>query len=349
MSGSAIRRCYDAARPTVGLHRRRRRPILTRIDDRPRQAALALAWLLAVVVIALGAAGVVAGMDTPRADGSDRSGRNAQGDAAAGAALDQVEADLRTLSDDIGALGQQGRVIIASLSGNDTDAATAAIAEGEALVDGITARTAAIRDELDAVPLIGSPAAAYELSPSVIDRHAAYLGALDTTEGLAEAWTRLTVGSLAASRMSELLAAHDAAVVAAAKAGRDADYKTALDRLDEADTAIVEARKLRDRLAATVDVTTLDEWLDRSGDYDVALRKLYTAVQRSKGRINATVRSAMRAEARAQARLPPDTRSLVLIMSDIGRGGMNAAAIDIETAGDDLDEALAPPSPDPAP
>ena len=33
----------------------------------------------------------------------------------------------------------------------------------------------------------------------------------------------------------------------------------------------------------------------------------------------------------AKARLPPDTRSLVLIMSDIGRGGMNASAIDDRT------------------
>jgi hypothetical protein len=310
---------------------------------------MAIAWLLAVLVIALGAAGVVAGMDTPRPDGGDRSGRNARGDGAANAALDAIEADMRALSADVAALGEQGRAIIASLAGNDTEVATAATERGTQLVDDITSRTEAIRDELAAVPLIGTPAAEYELSRSTADRHAAYLGALDATDGLGEAWTRLTVGSLAASRMSELLAAHDAAVVAAAEAGRDADYAIALERLDEADAAIAGAKQLRDQLAATVDVTTLDQWLARSADYDVALRKLYTAVQRSKGRINAAVRSAMRAEARAQARLPPDTRSLVLIMSDIGRGGINAAAIDIETAGNDLEEVLAPPASNPAP
>jgi hypothetical protein len=36
-------------------------------------------------------------------------------------------------------------------------------------------------------------------------------------------------------------------------------------------------------------------------------------------------------------------------MSDIGRGGINAAAIDIETAGNDLEEVLAPPASNPAP
>jgi hypothetical protein len=149
--------------------------------------------------------------------------------------------------------------------------------------------------------------------------------------------------------MSGLLAAHDEAVVAAAEAGRGADYRTALERLDDADAAITGATTLRDRLAATVDVTTLDEWLDRSGDYDVALRALYVAVQRANGQVDDAVRAAMRAEAAAQARLPPDTRSLVLIMADIGRGGMTAAAIEIEQARADLDEALAPPLTAPAP
>jgi hypothetical protein len=321
--------------------------ILDRFNDTFRGGAAALGWLLAVIVIALGAAGVVAGMDTPRADGVDRSGRNARGDAAVDAALDGVETDLQALAGAVHELSQQGRMIIASVSGNDTEAAAAATERGTQLVADIKTRAAAIRDELGAVPLIGTPAAAYEVSRSALDRHAAYLGSLDATDGLEEAWTRLTVGSLSATRMSELLAAHDAAVAAAAEAGRDADYEAALARLDEADAAIAGAKELRDRLAATVDVTTLDQWLARSAGYDVALRKLYTAIRDSGGRITAEVRTAMRGEQRAQALLPPDTRSLVLIMSDIGRGGMNAAGIDIETAADDLDEALAPASPEP--
>jgi hypothetical protein len=324
-------------------------PTLTRAADTTRQAALAVAWLFAVAIIALGAAGIVAGMDTPRADGGDRTGRSARGDAAVDAALDDVEADLRALAGDIDALGEQGRVILASLSGNDTETATAATDRGAELVAAIDARAASIRDALDAVPLIGTPAAVYELSPATVDRHAAYRGALDATSGIDGAWTGLTIGSLSASRMSQLLAAHDAAVVAAAEAGRDADYDAALAKLDEADAAIAEAKTMRDRLAATVDVTTLNEWLDRSGDYDAALRKLYVAIERADGRITNAVRSAMREESRAKARLPPDTRSLVLIMSDIGQGGMNDSAAAIQTAHDDLLEALAPPSPAPAP
>ena len=42
--------------------------------------------------------------------------------------------------------------------------------------------------------------------------------------------------------------------------------------------------------------------------------------------------AAVKAEAAARARLPPDTRGLVIIMSEIGRGGMNGAVIAIEEA-----------------
>ena len=187
----------------------------------------------------------------------------------------------------------------------------------------------------------------YELSPAPRERHAAYLGALDATDGIEGAWTQLTVSALSANRLSRLLAAHDQAVVDAAADGRRGRYAGALDHLDDADAAIADAKTMRDRLAATVDVTTLDQWLDRSGDYDVALRALYPAVRNGDGPDE--VRELMQAEQRAKDRLPPDTRSLVLIMSDIGQGGINAAAIEIEQAHTDLEEGLARPADQPAP
>ena len=290
---------------------------------------------------------MVAGMDTPAADGADRSGRTGHGDALANASLDVVEADMRALSASVAALGDQARVILASLSSNETDAVDAATATGTQLVADIDAQTEPIRDALEVVPVVGSRAAAYELSPETIARHASYVDGLKSTEAIESAWTRLTVGALSANRLSALLAAHDQAVVDAAAAGRKGQYPTALKHLDDADAAIADAKTLRDRLKATVDVTTLDEWLDRSGDYDVALRALYDTVRR--GASNTQIREAMRKEQAAKDRLPPDTRSLVLIMADIGQGGINEAAIDIEQAKADLDEALAPPVDEAAP
>ena len=322
---------------------------LTTIRDRARQALATLIWLAAALAIALGAAGIVAGMDTPAADGSDRTGRTRQGDAVVDRHLDAIEVELRDLSAAIGFLNGQARAVMASLSSNDAAAADAATALGTGLVADIQTRIDRIQDALTAVPIVGTQSAEYELTPATGERYAAYVGGLASTRGIAESWTRLTVGSLSATRMSALLAAHDEAVVDAAAQGRRGAYDRALGHLDDADAAIADARTLRDRLAATVDVTTLDEWLDRSAAYDVALRALYVAVDRANGQVTRAVREAMDKEAAAKARLPPDTRSLVLIMSEIGQGGMNAAAIEIEQAHADLDEALAPPLAAPAP
>ena len=351
-SGAVIGRCYDSTASTAGRSRGSsdvgeaparpiRRTALARIRDTARQGGLALVWLLAAALIALGAAGVVAGMDTPGPNGADRTGRTGHGDAVANASLDAIQGDLQTLSDNVASLGEQARSILAAMSSNETDTVDTATAQGTQLVSDIKARAERIRTALGEVPIIGTPAAAYELSQDTIDRHDAYLGGLKSTDQLDSAWAGLVVSALAANRLSGLLADHDQAVVDAATAGRKADYPTALSHLDDADKAIADARKLRDQLKATVDVSTLDQWLDRSHAYDVALRALYVAVRG--GATTQEIRQAVEKEQAAKNQLPPDTRSLVLIMADIGQGGINDAAADIDQAHSDLEEALAPP------
>ena len=109
----------------------------------------------------------------------------------------------------------------------------------------------------------------------------------------------------------------------------------------EADSTISIARALRDQLANTVDVTVLDQWLDRSGAYDTALRGLYAAYAASGGTVTAEVEAAQAGETVARANLPPDTRAMVVIMAEIGRGGMNGAVITIEEAKGRLTSAIA--------
>ena len=312
-----------------------------------RQILLALAWLAAVLLIALGAAGLVAGMDTPATAGS-RPWLTARDDLVVGERLDAIAADLQLVSDRLDALGVQGRAALSSLVANDAATAAAALDEGDRLVADIRARSAQIETALDEVPLIGTPEAEFRLGPAVRDRHARLEAAVASTQGLEAVWLQLANGSAAAARLSSLLAAHDDAVIAAAEQGRDANYEEALTILDGADTAIADAKLLRNQLARTVDVTTLDEWLDRSARYDTALRDLYAALVDSDGRITGAVREAMTAEEKAQDRLPPDTRGLVLIMAEIGRGGMNGAVVAIEQARGQLTGALALPAPSPA-
>ena len=311
-----------------------------------RQSLLAVAWLVAVLLIALGAAGLVAGMDVPATAGS-RPWLTAKDDVVVTARLDAIAADLGIVADRLDALGVQGRGALSALVANDPETAAAALDEGDRLVADIGSLAAKIATALDDVPVIGTEEAGYRLGPAVRDRHARLAAALASTRGVEASWLQLASGSAAATRLSNLLADHDEAVLAAAEQGRDAEYDAALTILDDADTAIADARRLRNALARTVEVVTLDEWLDRSARYDAALRDLYAALSDSGGRVNNAVRKAMTEERKAKDRLPPDTRGLVLIMAEIGRGGMNGAVIAIEEARGQLSAAVVEPAPSP--
>jgi hypothetical protein len=299
----------------------------------------AAVWLIAVLLIAFGAAGLVGAVD-PVGEGDTDPALTAAGDARLTPLLDAAEADLADVATDVGALSTAARGALASLSGSDLDEVEAAVAEGDGLIEDIRARTGSVARDLATMPIVGTPTAEVDLSAEVRLRHARLTQAATATDGLPPAWSRLTASSLAASRLSAVLEAHVAAVAAAAERGRDADYDAALESLDAADEAIAGARELRDLLAPTVEVTTLDEWLDRSEAYDVALRDLYTALRDVGGRVTGSVREAVAAEEAARARLPPDARGMVLIMADIGRGGMNGAVIAIEEARGRLADAL---------
>ncbi len=305
-----------------------------------RRRLAALGWVGAIIVISLGAAGLVTAMDPPPAGGA-RPELTRRGDSLVTPALDAVEDDLQQLATDVAALGTEARGALAALNGSDLVTVQAAISAGDDLVDVIRRRTTAVRAALDAVPLLGTPEAAYQVSAAARDRQARLRDALGVTSDLDAAWARLTTGSLAASRLSARLADHDDAVVAAAALGRAAEYDDAVVTLDEADQAIAAARALRDQLAATVDVSTLDRWLDLNANYDAALRGLYLALRDVGGRVTDEVREAIAAERAAKDRLPPDGRGMVLIMAEIGLGGMNSAVIAIEEARGQLADALA--------
>jgi len=103
---------------------------------------------------------------------------------------------------------------------------------------------------------------------------------------------------------------------------------------------LTEADTMRVQLANTVDVSTLIEWIRRNRNYEDALRSLYATVVEAGGRQPAAVRDAIAAERSARKELPPDARGLVVIMAEIGRGGLNGAVITIEEARGRLANAL---------
>jgi hypothetical protein len=298
-----------------------------------------LVWLAIVVIIALGAAGIATGLDQlPGTDGRVEVTMN--GDAEVTPQLDAIDADLSDLADQVGALGTQARGALASLNGADPETAESAIASGDLLVSDIVRRVAAIRTRLAAVPYLGSPTAGLSVSQPVVDRYQALVDALNTTDGLDFAWARLSISAIAATKMSQLLAEHDRLIGEAAAKGRVGKYADAQKLIDQAAAQLTTAKTVRDDLAKTVEVSVLDEWIKRNADYDTALRNLYKAIAKVGRTVTPAVRNAVKAEKAARANLPPDPRALVVIMADIGRGGMNEAVIGIEEARATLSDAI---------
>ena len=316
---------------------------------RLRTLGLGLAWLAIAVLISIGAAGIVVGLDHVPGTAA-RAELTWAGDRAAGAEMDAAQAGLESLGPQVERLGLQARGALASLTGQDLETVQATVDQGTQLVATIRERSAAIRRDLLAVRGVTGSQARLTISAGVRDRHAAMIEALDATEGLDDAWARLTVGAIAASRLSGLLSDHDQAMLRAVEAGRDARYEEANAIIDEARAMLDEADRLRGQLANTVDVSTLQEWLRRNRAFDDALRALYTALDESGGRTNETVRDALAAQEAARDELPPDSRGLIVIMAEIGRGGLNGAVITIEEARGRLSaavEELSGPSPAP--
>jgi hypothetical protein len=298
-----------------------------------------LVWLIIVVVIAFGAAGIATGLNHPPS-GTLARDQTTAGDAEVTLILDGAEARLADLAADVASLGGEARTALAALNGTDTATAEAAIAAGDELIAGILAKASDIRHGLASAPYVGTPTVGIHLSDRVIARHAAFVDALDATDGLDAAWLRLSVGSVAAAKMSTLLAEHDRLVTQAVDRGRAARYDDAIKKIAEAAAQLDVAKVERDQLANTVDVSTLDEWIGRNAAYDDALRDLYRVIPKVGKKVTPKIRAAVKAEEDARARLPPDTRGLVLIMADIGRGGMNGAVIAIEQARAEIDDAL---------
>jgi hypothetical protein len=317
-------------------------PAMTRFLQR---AALAVVWLLIVAVVSVGGAGLVASManqpGTPaRAELTDA------GDAATAAGLDRAQAELLALTQDVERLGELGRGALTALVSSDFTTLDTAVADGQTLARTIETRSAQIREELNLLPGTG-PNEALVWSPETSKRRDLALAAVGATGGLEIAWARLAAGSTVANRLTILLTNHDTTAGKAAAIGRDLKFAAALKTLATAQKMLDQAKTLRDALANTVDVSTLTQWIDRNVEYDTALARLYTATIAGKGKVTQAMKDAAIAERKAREFLPSNTSGLVIILAEIGRGGLNQAVIGIEETRAKLQAAidrLSPPA-----
>jgi hypothetical protein len=325
-----------------------------------RRIAVALAWLAAAAVIALGAAGIVAALDhLPGSAG--RPELTATADRAVTPALDAATADLQALADAVGVLGDDGRAALAALVARDAASLDDAIARGRAQLDAIDAAAAKLAAAVAVIPL-ADPDRVVRSSAGVIARYEALRGALAADASLRPAWERLAAGVAPAVELTDHLLEHDRIAGEAIQLGGAGDYRRAIATIDRASAELGLAREIRDDLAASVDVTTLDQWIARNAAYDDALRDLWDGLRRSNGRATDAVREAAERERVARDQLPVDARALTVILGDVARGGLNQAVITVEEVRGQLLDAYAAalgapsieetpsgPSPSPAP
>jgi hypothetical protein len=297
-----------------------------------------LAWLVAAAGIALGAAGLADGIDHPATAGG-RGELTSVADRAIAPGLDAATADLRRLADDVDSLGDLARTAIAALAKADTAGLQASIDAGLAQIGTIEMEVASLRAVLAALPGVG-PGMEGRLGAEAIARRATIADALPALDGLRDSWTRLAGASVPATELVTHLLAHDTIAGQAVRQGSAGQYAKALATLAGAEAQLAAARQVRDRLAASVDVATLDDWIGRNAAYDAAVRAVWQAMVSSKGRVTQAVRDAFTRADQARKALPPDARALAVIIGDVARGGLNQAVIEIEQVRGPLRDAL---------
>jgi hypothetical protein len=306
--------------------------------DTLRTLLSAVAWLVIAVLIALGGAGIVAAMNHVPGTAA-RAELTWATDSQTGPALDAATEQLEVLSDEVESLGSTARQALAAVVSGDAEMVNQTIAAGSLELAQITQVAASLEAAVGAIPGVDE-GGELRLSPEIRARYAELAQTTGLTADLETNWALFSGRALDATNLFALLARHDQETAAAAQQGAVGKYRTALDLLDVSDATIAETRAVRDRLAATTDVSTLTTWIDRNAAYDAALRALYTTLQESGGKPTPAFRDARDAEQQARTRLPVDLRPLVVIMADVAQGGLNQAVIAIEETRGEITSAL---------
>jgi hypothetical protein len=298
----------------------------------------AVVWLLVAVLIALGGAGVIAAMNHVPATPA-RAELTWAADQETISSLDEATDRLQALTESVESLGSFGRQALAAVVAGDVDQVNQTIAAGTLQLGRISADRQALDAIVEQVPNVGN-GSDLRISPEVQDRYDGIVSTPAFTDGLEDDWRTFTGRALDAANLNALLAQHDQETAAAAQQGLQEKYPQAVLLLDTSDATIRQLEGIRDRLAKTTDVTTLDRWLERNEAYDAALRHLYEVLIDADGKVTKKVRAAFDAEQQARKRLPVDTRPLVVIMADVAQGGLNQAVISIEETRQSLADAL---------
>jgi hypothetical protein len=306
----------------------------------------AIAWLALSAALALGGAGLVGELTHPPG-GANREELTYPGDALLKAQLDDASDRLRQIASNVDQLSTDAKSALEDLASTDPAALQKALEHGSSIAVVLTGATTDLRNGLAGLPG-DEPDALIRFSNATLVRRAAILAALDAAGGLADQWEQITGRSVDAGRLTALLQDHDKTVAAAIALGLDkclCKFADAVTILTNAKATLAEITLLKGSFSSGSEVTVLDAWLVSHVRYDAALNALYAALARSGGKTNLTVQAAYREEKIARGLLPSDNRSLIVIVAEFARGGLNQAVLAIEDASGRIDAALAEASP----
>ena len=310
-----------------------------RIQPVAGRAIRGILWTALFAVLAAGGAGLIA--EASHTPGSpSRAELTSAGDVALGARLDEATDQLRAIAADVERLAEDAKTALEEIASSDPTKLQDSLAEGSQVAATINAETRALLDSLAGLPG-DEPDAVLHYSNDTLVRRAAILAALDAAASLNAHWLQVTGRAVEASQLTTLIAEHDEIVLEAAALGRTRKYAEAATTLDQAILAVVNVQDQRTKLIAGNETTVLDEWIQRNGAYDQALKALYVALDQSGGKITAKVQLARRDERDAFEQLPPDRRTIIVIVAEVARGGLTQAVLAIEDAHGRIDDALA--------
>jgi hypothetical protein len=325
-------RCYDPGRMSGATSRRSRR--FAAIQALVR----GVAWTTLAFVIAVASAGLVAQLwHAP--GGPDRAELTYVGDTELSMALEGSEARIRDVAVGVDGLAEEARIALAAVAADDTDVLQQSLSRGTVQASAIDAAVLSLQQTLVSLPG-DEPDAALRYRNDVVVRRAALLAAVEAATGLADQWSIVRVRTADVVDLIDLIDLHDTTVLAAAGEGRERRYGLAISILGQARDILVRIEEMRVRLVAGGEATVLDEWIDRNLAYNLALTGLYEALRDDRGRNTPAVQSAIREEMRARERLPADRRAIIVIVSEVARGGLNQAVLAIEETRGRIDTAL---------
>ncbi len=128
---------------------------------------------------------------------------------------------------------------------------------------------------------------------------------------------------------------------AATDSGRAGAWSDALTALDDAQGLLRQAHGIRDTAdKGGLDVSTLDDLLDRLDTYDAALVDLYTILDGSHGQTTPASEAALDRVNAAQESLPTDQAAMVLIVSDLAGPTITPILLSMEAARGALEAAV---------